>query len=98
MESQIARFDEFEVDRGRYELRRAGRKVVMARQPMELLILLVGRAGRLVPRGEIAEVLWGSTPVAGVDAGINNAIRKIRVALGDDSDKPRFIEAVPGKG
>jgi len=65
---------------------------------MELLILLLERRGELVTREEIAERLWGKDVFLDVDHGINVAVRKIRVALRDDPDRPRFVETVLGKG
>ena len=65
---------------------------------MELLILLVKRRGQLVSRAEIAERLWGRDVFLDVDHSINTAIRKVRQSLGDDPDKPRFVETVVGKG
>jgi TolB-like protein/DNA-binding winged helix-turn-helix (wHTH) protein/Flp pilus assembly protein TadD len=65
---------------------------------MELLILLVERRGDLVSREEIAKSLWGKDVFVDVDHSINVAIRKIRLALRDDSDAPRFVETVVGKG
>jgi TolB-like protein/DNA-binding winged helix-turn-helix (wHTH) protein len=65
---------------------------------MELLILLVQRQGELVSREEIAERLWRKDVFVDVDHSINTAIRKIRIVLRDDPEKPRFIETVVGKG
>ena len=65
---------------------------------MELLILLVQRRGDLVSREEIAGCLWGKDVFLDVDHSINTAVRKIRVALRDDPEKPRFVETVVGKG
>jgi DNA-binding winged helix-turn-helix (wHTH) protein len=65
---------------------------------MELLILLVGRCGELVSREEIAKSLWGKDVFVDVDHSINVAIRKIRLALRDGPDEPRFVETVVGKG
>jgi TolB-like protein/DNA-binding winged helix-turn-helix (wHTH) protein/Tfp pilus assembly protein PilF len=65
---------------------------------MELLILLVQRRGELVCREEIAERLWGKEVFLDVDHGINTAIRKVRLALRDDPEKPRFVETVVGRG
>lgn len=65
---------------------------------MELLLLLLERPGELVSREEIAERLWGKDVFLDVDHGINTAIRKVRAALRDDPEKPRFVETVVGKG
>ncbi|HUK46769.1 MAG TPA: winged helix-turn-helix domain-containing protein, partial [Terriglobales bacterium] len=66
--------------------------------PMELLIFLVERRGELVTRDEIAGRLWGQDVFVDVDHSINVAVRKIRLALRDDPEKPRFVETVVGKG
>ena len=65
---------------------------------MELLILLLQRRGELVSREEIAGCLWGKDVFLDVDHSINTAIRKIRVVLRDDPEKPQFVETVIGKG
>jgi TolB-like protein/Tfp pilus assembly protein PilF/DNA-binding winged helix-turn-helix (wHTH) protein len=65
---------------------------------MELLILLLQRRGELVSREEIAERLWSKGVFVDVDHGINTAIRKVRLALHDDPEDPRFVETVVGKG
>jgi len=65
---------------------------------MELLILLVERRGELVSREEIAKRLWGKDVFLDIDRSINTAISKVRVALRDDPEKPRFVETVVGKG
>ena len=89
---------EIELDLGRYELRRQGRRVKLEKKPMELLILLVGRREQLVSRKEIVAKLWRSDLFVDTEPNINNIVRKIRTALGDDSAKPRFLETVVGKG
>jgi DNA-binding winged helix-turn-helix (wHTH) protein/tetratricopeptide (TPR) repeat protein len=89
---------EIELDLGRYELRRHGRRVKLEKKPMELLIFLVGRREQLVSRKEIVAKLWRSDLFIDDQTNINNIVRKIRSALGDDSAKPRFLETVVGKG
>lgn len=89
---------EIELDLGRYELRRRGRRVKLEKKPMELLIFLVGRREQLVSRKEIVAKLWQSDLFIDTEPNINNIVRKIRTALGDNSDKPRFLETVVGKG
>lgn len=87
-----------ELDLGRYELRRLGRRVKLERKPMELLIFLVGRRNQMVSREEIVRKLWRSSLFIDTERNLNNIVRKVRTALGDDSEKPRFIETVVGKG
>lgn len=87
-----------ELDLGRYELRRQGRRVKLEKKPMELLIFLVSRREQLVSRQEIVAKLWRSDLFIDTEPNINNIVRKIRTALGDDSEQPRFLETVVGKG
>lgn len=91
-------FGDFELDVAAYELRRAGRRVRLERQPMDLLIVLVGRRGLLVSRSEIVDALWGKDVFVDVENGVNTAIRKLRQALRDSPEAPTFIETVAGKG
>jgi len=90
--------EETELDLGRYELRRQGRRVKLEKKPMELLIFLVRRRDQLVSREEIVAKLWRSDLFVDTEANINNIVRKIRTALGDDSAKPHFLETIVGKG
>jgi TolB-like protein/DNA-binding winged helix-turn-helix (wHTH) protein/Tfp pilus assembly protein PilF len=94
----LIQFGEFALDCNRYELLRAGRPLKLERIPMELLILLVTRGGNLVSRQEIIERLWGNDVFLDTEHGINTAIRKIRLALKDDPERPRFVQTVTGKG
>ncbi len=70
----------------------------LEKRPMEFLILLVEKRGELVSREEVARRLWGADVFVDVDHGINTAVRKIRIALKDNPEKPRYIETVVGKG
>jgi DNA-binding winged helix-turn-helix (wHTH) protein len=90
--------DDFELDRGAYELRRLGQGVRLSRIPMELLLLLVERRGELVTRDEIVERIWGKDLFLDTDNSINAAIRKLRQVLDDDPEQPRFVQTVTGKG
>lgn len=93
------RFGGFALDLDAYVLTRAdGTRVRLQRVPMDLLILLVERAGALVGREVIREALWGGDVFLEQDASINTAVRKIRRALGDAQLEPQFIETVVGKG
>jgi Tol biopolymer transport system component/DNA-binding winged helix-turn-helix (wHTH) protein len=87
-----------ELDLTRFEVRRSGRRVNLERIPMELLILLVKKQGALATREEIVDALWGKNPYLDTERNINTAISKIRLALGDKTDSPRFVETVVGKG
>ena len=94
----MLQFGDFELDSGRFELRRKGHALRVERKPMELLMLLAGREGQLVTRTEIAERLWSSEVFVDTEHGINTAIRKLRYVLRDDADTPLFIQTVTGMG
>src|SRR5882762_1167079 len=94
----LIKFDEFELDCARYELRHNGYALKLEKIPMELLMLLATAEGRLASREEIEERLWGKGVFIDTEHGINTAIRKIRQVLGDDSEHPRFVQTVQRKG
>ena len=96
--AQELHFGDYTLDQSRYRLQRGDRLLRLEKLPMELLILLAERGGELVSREEIAERLWGKDVFLDVDHSINTAIRKVRLALRDDPEKPRFVETVVGKG
>lgn len=98
MPNGIIRFSEFELDRGRYELRRGDRPLKLEKIPMDLLLLLAAAEGQLVTREQIIEHVWGKDVFVDTEHGINTAIRKIRQALKDDPDQPRFVQTVTGRG
>jgi Tol biopolymer transport system component/DNA-binding winged helix-turn-helix (wHTH) protein len=91
-------FEDFDLDARNYRLRRSGQDVKLERIPLELLLLLADRAGEVVTREEIAERLWGKGVQLDTENAINTAIRKIRLALGDDPAHPRFVQTVTGRG
>src|SRR5215472_17157118 len=86
---QVFHFGGFTLDHSRYRLRRGERILRLERRPMELLFLLVENPGELVTREEVADRLWGTTVFVDVDQSINTAVRRVRLALRDDPDKPR---------
>jgi len=96
--ARLIRFGVFELDPSAYELRRGSRVVKMERLAMELLLLLIAREGELVSRDEIVEKLWGKHVFLDAEHGVNTAIRKVRRALGDHPQRPRFVQTTPGKG
>lgn len=98
MPARLIQFDEFSLDCDRFELLRSGRPVKLEKIPMELLIFLASKGGHLVTRQEIIERLWGKDVFVDTEHGINTAIRKIRLALKDDPEKPRFVQTVTGRG
>ena len=92
------RFDSFDLDLQTRELRKNGRLIKLQDQPGKLLALLACRAGELVTRAEIEKALWREDEFVEFEHAVNTAMRKIRLALGDDLEKPRFIETLPRKG
>ena len=89
---------EVEVDLGRYELRRSGRRIKIEKKPMDLLIFLLERREQMVYREDIVKKLWRSDLFIDTEKNVNNIVRKLRTALGDNADRPRFLETVVGKG
>src|SRR4051812_47709150 len=91
------RFGVFEVDLHAGELTKRGVRVRLQQQPFQVLTSLVERPGELVSREELRDRLWGRT-VVDFDHGLNKAINKIRDALGDSAENPRFVETVARRG
>jgi len=98
MPSQVLRFGEFTLDKDRYQLQHRGLEVRLENLPLQLLMLLVDRRGQIVSRREIEEALWGRDVFVDIEQGINTAIRKIRRALRDHPDQPRYLQTAVGKG
>src|SRR5688572_1549884 len=94
---RMARFGVFELDLRSGELRRDGVRVPLQEQPFRLLAILIARPGEVVSREELREQLWASEFVD-FDHGLNRAIRKLRTALDDSADNPRFIETLARRG
>lgn len=92
------RFDRFVLDEAGGQLLREGRPVALRSQAALILGLLVRARGRLVPREEIRQAVWGPRADTELDQGLNDCIRAIRAALGDDARNPRFIETLPRRG
>ena len=98
MPDKKVRFDDFELDFGCFQLCRNGHPVRLEGLPLQLLMFLIQNQRQLVTREQIADVLWGKDVFVDVEQGINTAIRKIRMALGDDSVQPQFLQTVVGHG
>ena len=94
----IARFGAFEWDRESLELRREGKPVRIQKQPLQLLEMLLERPGQMVSRQELQKRLWPGDTFVDFEDGLNTAIKKLREALGDEREKPQFIETVPRHG
>jgi len=98
MSDKRVRFGEFELDFGHYQLYRSGQAVRLEGLPLQLLMHLVDNQRQLVTREQIAAMLWGKDVFVDVEQGINTAIRKIRIALADDSSQPQLLQTVVGRG
>jgi len=92
------RFDDFVLDFGRFQLSRGGQPVQLEGLPLQLLMFLVEKKGQLVTREQISSELWGKDVFVDVEQGINTAIRKVRMALDDDSAQPQYLQTVVGRG
>lgn len=90
--------DDFVIDLRAYELCRSGRPVKLEHVPMDVLLCLLDRAGELVSRDEIVEAVWGKNANLDADNSLNGAIRKIRQALADDSEHPKYVQTIAGRG
>src|SRR5881397_4381342 len=91
------RFGVFEVDFRAGELTKRGLRIRLQEQPFQVLAMLLEKPGELMTREELQKKLWGQT-VVDFDHGLNKAINKIRDALGDSAENPRFIETVARRG
>jgi TolB-like protein/DNA-binding winged helix-turn-helix (wHTH) protein/Flp pilus assembly protein TadD len=96
--TDIVRFGIFQIDLKARELHKAGVKVKLQEQPFRVLALLVDRAGQVVTREELQHKIWPTDAYVAFDQGLNNAIKKVRDALGDSADSPRFIETLARHG
>jgi cholera toxin transcriptional activator len=97
-EDKKIHFGAFEFDLSTGELHKNGHPVRLQGQPARLLSLLAGRPGELVTRAEIQKALWPDGRFVEFEHAINTAVKKIREALDDDSDSPKFIETLPKLG
>ena len=96
--SRLIRFGTFEVDLRTGELQKKGLKIKLQPQPFQILAMLLEHAGDIVTRDELGHQLWPEDTFVDFDQGVNKAINKIREALGDSPQTPRFIETLPKRG
>lgn len=96
--SSPIRFGTFEVDLQAGELRRQGFKVKLQEQPFQVLVMLLERPNQVVTREQLQKELWPADTFVDFERGLNRAINKLREALVDDADRPRFIETLPRRG
>src|SRR6201999_2947607 len=93
----VVRFATFELDLRSGELRKSGVKLKFGGQPFQVLTILLEQPGEVVTREDLQKRLWPDTFVD-VDHNLNTAINKIREALGDSAESPRFVETLPRRG
>jgi TolB-like protein/Tfp pilus assembly protein PilF len=94
----IIRFGDFNVEPRSGELRKHGIRIKLQVQPFQVLQLLLEHAGEVVSREELQKKIWPVDTFVDFDHGLNNAVKKLREALGDDAEKPRFIETLSKRG
>jgi len=96
--SDVVRFDVFQVDLRAGELYKAGHKIKLQIQPFRALVLMLERPGEVITREEFEKKLWPEDTFVDFDHSLNTAIKKLRQALSDDKEKPRFVETLPKRG
>jgi DNA-binding winged helix-turn-helix (wHTH) protein/TolB-like protein/tetratricopeptide (TPR) repeat protein len=92
------RFGRFELDQAAGELYRDGRRVRLQEQPRQILVALLERPGELVTRDALRDRLWKSDTFVDFEHGLNTAVKKVRQALGDSAEAPRYIETLAKRG
>ena len=96
--ARTVRFGAFEADLSAGELRKGGVRIKLHGQPFEVLTMLLARPGELVTREELRQRLWLTETFVDFDHGVSTAVNRLREALGDSAENPRFIETVPRRG
>lgn len=96
--TEFARFGLFTLNMQEKQLLKAGREINLHGQPMEVLLALVQKSGEIVPRSELQNRLWPENTYVDFEHGLNKAISRIRMALDDSADNPRFLETIAGEG
>ena len=96
--SRAIRFGVFEVDLQEAELRKSGIRIKLQEQPFQILCILLEHPGQTVSREELRRRLWSADTFVDFDHSLNSSVKKLREALGDDSESPRFIETLHRRG
>src|SRR3984957_1142079 len=96
--TSVVRFGTYEVSLQSGEVRKAGLRIKVQQQPMKLLEILIGRPGEVVTREELRSRVWPNESFGDFDQALNIAIGKLRSALEDSAENPRFIETLPKRG
>src|SRR5258706_15010136 len=94
----LIRFGVFELDLRSGELQKQGRKIRLEGQPIQVLICLLESPGELVTREELHRKLWAADTFVNFEHGLNAAVKRLRQALNDSADSPRFVETLPRRG
>lgn len=97
LQKPVARFGDFELDHSG-DLRSGERKIKLQEQPLRILRMLIEHPGKVISREELQKRIWPSDTFVDFDHGINNAIKRLREALGDTAETPRYIETLPRRG
>src|SRR5579862_2768817 len=95
---RVLRFGVFEIDVRSGELRKQGYRIRIEGQPLQILICLLENPGELVTREELHRRLWPADTYVNFEHGLNAAVKRLRRALGDSADNPRFVETLPRRG
>ena len=95
---RVFRFGPFELSEWQGELRKSGVRIKLQEQPFRVLVELVANSGNLVSREDLHKKLWPADTFVDFDVGLNSAIRKLRQALNDDAENPRYIETLAKRG
>src|SRR5262247_4196322 len=98
MTREVARFGQFEVDFRSREVRKGGVRVRLQDQPFQILTMLLERAGDVVTRDEIRDCLWPDGTFVDFEHSMNAAIKRLRAALGDTAEDPKFVETLHRRG
>jgi cholera toxin transcriptional activator len=91
-------FGPFEYEEPSGELRKYGTRIRLQGQPLQILIVLLGQAGHTISREEFQQSLWHGSTFVDFEHGLNAAVNRLRQALGDSADQPRYIETLSGRG
>src|SRR5947209_12749343 len=94
----MVHFGEFELDAAAGQLYRKGAKLRLQEQPCQILQILLQRPGEVVTRDELQQKIWPSDTFVDFDHGLYNAIKRLREALGENAEKPQYIETAPRRG
>ena len=95
---RVLRFEAFEVDLEERELRRSGLRIKIQEQPFQILVLLLERPGAVLAREHLQKALWPDGTFVDFEHGLNTAVKKLREALGDSAEIPRYVETVARRG